>query len=219
MITINLMPWREARRKRLQHGFQRNLAMSAIAGVGLVVLAWAGIGSALSGQDDRNAFLQNKIEVAQKEIEEIKEIDKQRERLLNRQKVIEDLQSNRTMMSHLLYDIASLTVDGVKLDSLKHQKNMLEIQGRATSNGSVSNYLKSLDRSEWMGTPELIVVAGQESGTSQPSKSTDPGMVDRYPYSFSLKTKVANPYAQAKADAAEAELASSKKAKKGKKKA
>ena len=61
MARINLLPWRAERRKQRQRDFYGMLGFAAIGGVLLSLLIWFYYDRQVSGQGERNAFLQTEI--------------------------------------------------------------------------------------------------------------------------------------------------------------
>lgn len=188
------MPWREARRKRLQKDFTTKLGLSALLGVGLVVVAFV-VGSAtIAGQNNRNRYLEGKIEEANKAIEEIEDLEAQKEAMLVRKQVIENLQANRDQLANIYYELANHAVDGVVLINMTHKNKILEVQGKATSNSSVAAFMNKIERSPWFDKPELVIIQEEGMGKAKPINIDDP-LASRYSYDFTLKMGVKNPNA------------------------
>ena len=95
MAKINLLPWRAERRAQRQKEFYGMLGLAAVAGVLLSFLIWFYYGQQISGQQTRNQFLEQEIAKVKAQNEEIKTLGRQKDRLLARKKVIEQLQANR----------------------------------------------------------------------------------------------------------------------------
>ena len=92
MAKINRLPWRAERRANRQREFYGMLGLAAAAGVVLSFLIWFYYNQQISGQNARNQFLQTQIQQVEGKIKEIEALDKQKDRLLARKKVIEQLQ-------------------------------------------------------------------------------------------------------------------------------
>lgn len=182
MTRINLLPWRAERRKQRQKDSMMMLALSAVAAVVLSFLIITYYNGQISGQTDRNAYLTTQISLLDKQIEEIEELDRQKSKLLARKEVIEVLQANRSQMVHLFDSLVRTIPDGVVLTSVKQDNETLTLDGRSQSNARVSTYLRMLEQSGWMTTPELAVIE---------AKGEDKGL----PYVFTLQVKLANPNA------------------------
>lgn len=182
MAKINLLPWRVERRANRHKQFMGMLGLSALAGAALAFLIISYYSGQISGQNERNEYLRAEIAKVDKQIEEIKKLDEQKGRLLARKKVIEQLQANRSQMVHLFDSLVRTIPDGVTLTSIKQAGEQLTLEGRAQSNARVSTYLRSLESSGWMTSPELSVIE---------AKGEDKGL----PFVFTLQVQLANPNA------------------------
>ena len=79
-------------------------------------------------------------------------------------KIIEQLQQSRPEVVHLFEDLARSLPDGVYLSSVKQTGNKLEIQGAAESNTRVSAFMRNIDKSRWLESPDLEVVEVKGDG-------------------------------------------------------
>jgi len=192
MARINLLPWRAERRKQREREFYGMLGFAALAGVLLSMLIWFYYDRQISGQQDRNAFLTAEIEKVKAQNKEIDELDKKKDRLLARKKVIEELQANRSQMVHLFDSLVRTIPDGVVLTSLKQEGEVLTLEGRSQSNARVSAYMRNLESSGWMTNPDLSIIEAkaEEKDKNKPAVDTK-----ALPYVFNLKVKLANPSA------------------------
>ncbi|KAF1686465.1 fimbrial protein [Pseudoxanthomonas broegbernensis] len=187
MARINLLPWRAERRKQRQREFQSMLGLAALGGLLLAFLVWFHYDRQISGQHQRNRFLDDQIAQVKKQNEEIKELDAKKDRLLARKKVIEELQANRSQMVHLFDSLVRTIPDGVVLTALKQEGDILTLQGSAQSNARVSSYMRNLEGSGWMTKPDLsIIEARKDDKTAVLGGRT-------LPYDFTLKVRLANP--------------------------
>jgi type IV pilus assembly protein PilN len=182
MARINLLPWRAERRKLRQKEFITLLGLCAAAGVVLWFLLNTYYNNQISGQTERNAYLQGQITQVDKQIVEIDELDKKKAKLLARKEVIEQLQANRSQMVHLFDSLVRTIPDGVILTSIKQEGDKLTLEGRSQSNARVSTYMRNLEGSGWMTKPNLSIIEAKEG---------DPAL----PYTFSLDVLLANPNA------------------------
>ncbi|AKC86087.1 PilN domain-containing protein [Pseudoxanthomonas suwonensis] len=192
MARINLLPWRAERRKQRQREFQGMLGLAALAGVLLSFLVWFYFDRQISGQHERNAFLQTEIAKVKLQNEEIKELDAKKDRLLARKKVIEELQANRSQMVHLFDSLVRTIPDGVTLNSIKQEGDVLTLQGNAQSNARVSAYMRNLEVSGWMTKPDLSIIEVKRGDRNAPAPTSASRVL---PYTFSLKVQLANPSA------------------------
>jgi type IV pilus assembly protein PilN len=186
MARINLLPWRAERRKQRQRDFYGMLGFAAIGGLLLSLMIWFYYDRQVSGQGERNAFLQTEIDKVKEQNKEIDRLDRQKERLLARKKVIEELQAKRSQMVHLFDALVRTIPDGVVLTALKQEGDILTLQGRTQSNARVSAYMRNLESSGWMSKPELSVIEAKkpEAGKDGPGPVTD---ISALPYMFEVK--------------------------------
>ncbi len=182
MARINLLPWRAERRKLRQKEFVTMLGLAALAGVVLWFLVNTYYNNQISGQNERNAYLQDQIKQVDTQIKQIEELDKKKAKLLARKEVIEQLQANRSQMVHLFDSLVRTIPDGVTLTSIKQEGDKLTLTGRSQSNARVSTYMRNLEGSGWMTKPDLSIIE---------AKAGDPGL----PYTFTLSVMLANPNA------------------------
>lgn len=156
MILINLLPHREAARKRRKEVFQ--IVMFAALLVGLLISAgiYAWFQWLIETQQTRNAFLQSEITVLNRQIKDVEGLEGEIAALRARQTAVEDLQSDRNMPVHLLSDLTQLLPEGVYLTSLKQNGLSVELKGAAQSNERVSEVLRNLSSSSpWITQPVL----------------------------------------------------------------
>ncbi|MCL7713115.1 PilN domain-containing protein [Stenotrophomonas mori] len=202
MARINLLPWRAERRKQRQREFYTMLGLAAAAGVVLSLLLYFYYDGQVGGQNERNRFLDAEIAKVKEQNQEIERLDRQKERLLARKQVIEELQGKRSQMVHLFDALVRTIPDGVVLTSLKQEGEILTLEGRTQSNARVSAYMRNLESSGWMSNPELsIIEAKAQDGAS--------GFVDikSLPYVFILRVKLPTPGQEQPGLAADAEPA------------
>ncbi|MFN7552383.1 MAG: PilN domain-containing protein [Pseudomonadota bacterium] len=157
MARINLLPWREERRKLRNRQAQTLFASVAVAAVLAVVLVMVQYDRVVEGQLQRNRLLEQEITAVDRQIKEIEGFEEERARLLSRKQIIEQLQANRSMMVHLFDEMARTIPEGVRLTSIKQSGLQLALEGAAESNARVSEYMKRLEGSEWMDNADLQI--------------------------------------------------------------
>ncbi|NIL94059.1 MAG: pilus assembly protein PilN [Woeseiaceae bacterium] len=167
MPRINLLPWREEERKRRQREFGVALAGGVIAAIAVILLTMLAFNQMISNQESRNKRLENEIAELQKSITEIDGLERQKERLLARMEIIEELQKSRPEIVHLFDEVARQMPEGVYLNGLKQQGSRVEVRGVAQSSTRVSALMRQVDASAWMSDPEVDRVETTQSGNSR----------------------------------------------------
>lgn len=200
MILINLLPHREAARKRRREAFYALLGVSALMGgviAGAVFLWYA---AQISNQQDKNLTLQTEIKRLEGQIKDIATLQAEIAALRARQQAVEDLQADRNMPVHLLNELVRQLPDGVYVTNVKQENQVVSINGVAQSNERVSELLRNLgNNSPWLSRPELIEI---QSGTVALGKE------QRRVSNFQMKVQLLRSSEAQKAAAAAASAAS-----------
>lgn len=159
MILINLLPHREAARKRRKEAFQATMLVSALVGLAIAGIIHWWFQTMIEDQQRRNAFLRQEIRVLEGQIKEIATIEDEITALRARQKAVEDLQSDRNLPVYMLNELVAQLPDGVYITSLKQVDQVVTIQGMAQSNERVSEMLRNLtSNTPWFSKPELAEI-------------------------------------------------------------
>ncbi len=172
MPSINLLPWREAERKKRQRDFGVALAAGvvvAIAGVLATMFFYDGL---IDNQMDKNDRLTAEIRELEKSIEEIDGLERQKERLLARMEIINRLQKSRPEIVHLFDEMTRQLPDGVYLTSMRQTGDRIQIRGIAQSSTRVSALMRQIDASDWMTDPEVERVSTTTVGNSRQAEFT-----------------------------------------------
>jgi type IV pilus assembly protein PilN len=164
MPRINLIPWREAERKRKRQEFGVGAVGALVVAGALAFVVNLQMQSAIDGQNERNQYLKGEIANLDKQIAEILELDAQKQRLLARMQVIEQLERSRPEIVHVFDQLVRTIPDGVYLTSLKQTDRRLQLKGLAQSSTRVASYMRNIDSSEWLADPALDILETKGSG-------------------------------------------------------
>ena len=195
MILINLLPHREEKRRQRKRAFFISLAVCALGGVAIVGIWYSVLQQMTSAQDSRNNFLKAEIARLDLQIKDIATLRAEIEALKARQRAVEDLQTDRNVPVHLLDELVRQTPEGVYLQTIRQNGQVVAVTGIAQTNERVSEFLRNtLYNSPWLEKPELIeikaaaVVAG--------------GREARRLFEFSMRVTIKRPQAAAAPGAA-----------------
>ncbi|MFI4895425.1 MAG: PilN domain-containing protein [Steroidobacterales bacterium] len=169
MPRINLLPWREQLRRDRKIAFFVSLGIAAGVAAVVAFAAYLLLGSMIDGQDQRNERLRGEIKVLDKQIEEINDLESQKQRFIARMQIIEKLQRSRPEVVHLFDELVKAMPDGTYLTSIKQSSTKLKLEGVAQSSTRVSTLMRNIASSQWLRNPELEVVesAKDNSGGSR----------------------------------------------------
>jgi type IV pilus assembly protein PilN len=158
MARINLLPWREAERKRRK----REFAVMGVIALGLTAVAallvHLQIESWIGDQETRNRFLTEQISQLDRQIKEIKALEETKANLLARMNIIQQLQESRPEVVHLFDELVSTIPEGVFLTKLEQTGRNVVLEGRAQSNARVSAFMRNVEGSGWLGNPRLLLI-------------------------------------------------------------
>jgi type IV pilus assembly protein PilN len=169
VILINLLPHREAARKRQKEQFYTQLGLSSLLGGIICGAVFTWYQGQIVSQQERNAFLKKEIARLDVEIKDIATLQKEIASLRARQTAVEDLQGNRNLPVHLLDELVAQTPDGIHLNSMKQENQNVLLTGVAHSQERVSEFLRNLaNNSPWLNRPELVeIVAATIAGPNR----------------------------------------------------
>jgi type IV pilus assembly protein PilN len=180
MAKINLLPWRSERRKLRQKEFVSMLGLAAGAALAVSIMIVMYFNGQIEGQEERNRYLEAEIKKVEERIAEIDALDKKKANLLARKEVIEELQASRSQMVHLFDELVRTIPEGVRLNSIQQSGQVLTLEGYAQSNARVSSYMRNLEASGWITSPDLTIIE---------AKGVDKGL----PNMFSLRVTLRSP--------------------------
>ncbi|MFG6455316.1 PilN domain-containing protein [Roseateles sp. BYS96W] len=196
MILINLLPYREERRKRRKAAFFAGMGLAALVGVGLVVAAFLLLELLTQDQQSRNQYIKGQIAELEIQIKDIATLRAEIDSLKARQRAVEDLQTDRNTPVQLLSDVSRLAPEGIYLTAIRQADKSVTINGMAQTNERVSEFLRNVSRgSEWLEKPDLIEVKLANVGTN----SRDARRLLEFSMKLSIKEPPRDPAAGASA--------------------
>ena len=158
MARINLLPWREQLREERKQRFLVTIVGVLIVAGGIVFLADQYLNAAIGQQNARNDFIRNEISALDSRIKEISELKTRRQQLVERMKIIQDLQGNRPIAARVFDQLVRTLPDGVHFTDVKMVGKSISIEGAAESNNLVSSLMRNQDASDWLTAPNLTEV-------------------------------------------------------------
>lgn len=155
MAQINLLPWREERRQELKKEFIATVVLVVALGAGLLLLGDRVVNGQIENQQSRNEYLQQNISELDKAVAEIRELEKRRNQLIERMRVIQELQGTRPIIVRVLDQLVRTVPDGIFYTRISTKDKQITIDGVAESNNRVSSLMRRLDASDWLSNPNL----------------------------------------------------------------
>ena len=166
MPHINLLPWREEQRTQRNKDFVVTCFVFAL----ITLLAFGGVhywfNKRIGWQNERNDYLSNEIAGLDKKIEAIQNLDSERQALLARMQIIQQLQASRPEIVHLFDEIVQTLPEGVFYTKILQKGRGLSLEGVAQSNARVSTLMRNLEASDWLERPVLDEIVRKDKGGS-----------------------------------------------------
>lgn len=163
MAKINLRAWREELAAERQKQFIVNIVAAIILAAAVIFLIGFYIDMQTDRQKDRNDFLKSEIAQLDFQLKEIRELKKQRARLLERLNAIQELQGTRPLIVRSFDEMVRVLPDGLYYSSLSRKGDLIRLRGRAEKSDDVSNLMRQIYASIWFGEPNLSTVANDGS--------------------------------------------------------
>ncbi|MES2425291.1 MAG: PilN domain-containing protein [Pseudomonadota bacterium] len=202
MILLNLLPHREAARKKRRDMFNVSLALAALLGAAICGAVYLWYEAQITNQQTRNNYLQAENKRLDEKIKEIANLQSEIAALKARQQAVEDLQGDRNLPVHLLNELARQLPDGVYVTTMRQDGPNVALTGVAQSNERVSELLRNLaNNSPWLTKPELVEITASTIALSSRDQ--------RRVANFSMRVKLVRPTDAEKAAAAAASAAAS----------
>jgi len=158
MPSINLLPWRQDLRQRRRKEFLAGIVAAIVLAGIITLIANFVVSSMIDAQNRRNDLLKAEIAELDKAIEQIIALEDQKARMISRMEVIDRLQASRPEVVKLFDQVVSALPEGVYLTSVKQSGKKLEFNGVAQSSTRVSAFMRNIDASESLASPELKVI-------------------------------------------------------------
>jgi type IV pilus assembly protein PilN len=161
-VNINLLPWREEQKE-----FDKKRLMMLMVGVSgiaiaLILLVHAAFQYKISSQRRLNDYLNVEINSLNQQIGEINALQKEKQELLARMNIIQQLQINRSHTVRLFDNLVRTIPEGLYLTSLARLDDRISIEGRAESNTRVSTFMRNIEASNWLSNPILNVIQADD---------------------------------------------------------
>ncbi|TRX57860.1 PilN domain-containing protein [Thalassomonas sp. M1454] len=165
MPHINLLPWREEAQRQQQQQYFSILTFLALISFLVVFLISQFYQAKIDGQKARNQYLTNEIKILDARIAEIRTLEEKKKDLIQRMKLIEQLQKSRNVGTQVLDEIAKIVPSGVYITKLEKVGNELLLEGKSESNNHLANMIREIQSSSLLADAELqsITNSGKSS--------------------------------------------------------
>ena len=158
MSNINLLPWREALAQRQKKQFGALLGIFVLVTVALGFFANWLVERQIAAQQQRNQRLVQEMTILDAQLGEIRLLKERRKELIDRMQLIEQLQMRRNVPVRLFNQLPSLVPNGVYLNTLSMQNNIIDVNGKTEAYGRVASMMRRIDGSGWLGQSKISTI-------------------------------------------------------------
>ena len=188
-MQVNLLPHREARRRRLRRGFYAGMAASAGIGAVMVAAAWSLLSQQVASQAARNAYLEAGIARLDVQIRDIAGLRAEMAELEARGRIVQSLQSRRNASVKVLTALAEQAPAGLKLVSVRQTGPVVAVSGLALSSEHVAVLMRvATAAASPFERAEIVEVRALPAGAAAAPAPTPGGAEgERRLFEFSLR--------------------------------
>lgn len=179
MAKINLLPWRAERREQRKKEFIAVSTGVAILGVVLSALVWMFFNHQLDEQNAANQSIMTANTDLDRQLKELDGLQARRDEILERMKLIQDLQGVRPVIVHVFDEITKLTPSNMYLTEFSRDGDKFSISGKAQDPNIVSDFLRNLGGSPWFRNAFMNSFVATEAKQQQQG-AVAPRLEDNY---------------------------------------
>ncbi|HMB73620.1 MAG TPA: PilN domain-containing protein [Gammaproteobacteria bacterium] len=170
MPRINLLPWREVLRQKRKKDFLAAIVGAVLLGGGAIYASKWIVQQRIENQEARNGILEEEIRQLDAQIEEIRGLENQKERLVARMRIIEELQQSRPLVVHLFDELVEALPEGTNYSRVEQTGERVALTGIASSTTRVASLMRNIEASDWLSTPELGSIEAINSSAGRASE-------------------------------------------------
>lgn len=158
-IHINLLPWREARRKQRTRAFYGTILFILLLGLLLGLAVAHFYQQQLVTQQQRNDYISTHIERLNREIADVHRYQTDVKQLGEQLSLFHMLHSERVNTVQLFNELAESIADGVVYQRLSRSGQLISLSAVAGNDRQVSEQLRTIASMPGLGVPVLSEVA------------------------------------------------------------
>jgi type IV pilus assembly protein PilN len=195
MARINLLPWREERRRERTRRFGIAMVVGVAVSAAVIAAVHLIYQDRIDGQNARNAYLEEQIAILDDKIKKIQRLERERQQLIDRMRAIETLQTSRPVVVRLFDEIVIALPDGVSITEISQSNTEWTFKGISESNARVSNFMRNIEASPAFKEPRLDIIetkGGETKGGDKPAatgKVEEQRRVNNFTISYSGRAK------------------------------
>jgi len=155
MIKINLLPYREEKKKQLIKAQMSIAGLCTVPSILLIIILSILINTKISNTNTQIEKVNADIKKQRVSLDEIKVFKKEKETLKNKMQVIEKLEKGKFGPVHIIDHLAINLPGRIWLTKIAQKSMSMTLDGKALDNISISDYMVNLSKSDYFKTVDL----------------------------------------------------------------
>ncbi|HKJ71485.1 MAG TPA: PilN domain-containing protein, partial [Gammaproteobacteria bacterium] len=164
MIRINLLPYREFRRRAQIKRDGIGAAVFLVIVGGLLAAGYFHLQGVEQRHQARVDYMQTALNQIKDKLAEVNNIKERRAELTRKLEKIKELQRGRGLPVNILQTLGQAVPEDVSLTSMQQNKGGLQLEGDARSNNAISSFMRRLEASDLFRDPDLQVIQNKRGG-------------------------------------------------------
>lgn len=161
-VNINYLPWRKAQRDKKKNNF-----IALLIGSGIITASVVGYydflySAKLEYQNARIKFIEENNMLFEFQIIEIDKMKEDKKKILERARIIDELENDRFAAIKMLDYITKKIPDSIYIKEFKIQGDEIEILGVSKSAPDISSFMRLVEKSEWFVDPKMVYVLNSD---------------------------------------------------------
>lgn len=182
MSKINLLPWREEVKEQRKKTFLVISIISALCGAGLLFLTWLYFDHELSDQQRANKLVSDTNTSLETQLKSLDGLKDKREAIIERMKLIQDLQGQRPITVRLLDELTHVLPSNVYLTKFNRTGDRFTLEGKAENPNAVADLMRAMGASPWYRNVFMnsFLALETKENTPAPATSVVPRVEEKY---------------------------------------
>ena len=155
MIKINLLPYREEKKRQLIKTQLSLAGLFLVPSILLIIILLILISTIISNTNTQIVEVKAEIKKQKVSLDEINTFKKEKETLKNKMQVIEKLEKGKYGPVHIIDHLAINLPGRIWLTKIDQKSMSMTIDGKALDNISISEYMVNLSKSDYFKSVDL----------------------------------------------------------------
>jgi type IV pilus assembly protein PilN len=156
MIRINLLPAKDTERALGQRQQRALAALGLTIALLIMIVPYAIQGRRLSAIETETAQVQEEIRRYDERVKEVRDLDRLKEELQTKLRIIEDLNHKRIGPARVLGDLSIATPDNLWVNDFKETGGGATLSGMALDNQTIAFFMRQLQTSPYFFNVDLV---------------------------------------------------------------